>query len=58
MAYERKILIINGVERSFLCNMEDSLADVLRGLGLTGTKVGCGKGQCGACNIILNGKLT
>ena len=58
MAYERKILIINGVERSFLCNMEDSLADMLRGLGLTGTKVGCGKDQCGACNIILNGKLT
>lgn len=58
MAYERRVLIINGVERSFVCNeAEDSLADALRNLGLTGTKVGCGKGQCGACNVILNGKL-
>ena len=37
---------------------EDSLADVLRGqLGLTGTKIGCGQGQCGCCNVILDHKL-
>jgi aldehyde oxidoreductase len=38
--------------------MEDTLAKVLREqLGLTGTKVGCGTGHCGSCNVILNGKL-
>lgn len=55
----RKIwLNINGVERIMVCNPEkDTLADVLRRLGLTGTKIGCGTGQCGACNVILDGKL-
>ena len=59
MATIRKVLEINGAQKSFICDPEnDSLADVLRRIGLTGTKVGCGKGQCGACNVILNGKLT
>ncbi len=58
MATMRKTLKINGAERSFLCDPErDSLADVLRRLGLTGTKIGCGTGQCGACNVILDGEL-
>ena len=55
----RKIwLNINGVDRVMVCNPEeDTLADVIRRLGLTGTKIGCGAGQCGVCNVILEGKL-
>ena len=54
----RKILTINGVERPAICDPEkDSLAAVLRRMGLTGTKVGCGTGVCGACSIILNGDV-
>ena len=41
-------LNVNGVDRVFTCDPEvDSLADVLRRMGLTGTKVGCGTGVCG-----------
>ncbi len=58
MSALRKVLKINGVERSFICDTNDSLAEAIRNLGLTGTKIGCGAGQCGACNVILNGKLT
>lgn len=51
-------LNVNGVTRTLVANPEDSLADVLRGqLGLTGVKVGCGQGQCGACSVILDGKV-
>lgn len=58
MGFDRRCLKINGAEVSFICNNEkDTLADVLRNLGLTGTKIGCGTGVCGACNVILDGKL-
>ena len=51
-------LNINGIPRSVFVDPEESLADVLRGqLGLTGTKVGCNAGQCGACSILLDGKV-
>lgn len=54
----RSSLIINGVQRFVLYSPEkDSLAAVIRRLGLTGTKVGCGTGVCGACSIILNGEV-
>lgn len=49
---------VNGKKVSLDVAPGDMLVDVLRGkLGLTGTKVGCREGECGACSIILNGKL-
>lgn len=49
---------VNGDPAEFLCAPGDSLLDVLRGpLGLTGTKEGCGSGDCGACTVILDGKM-
>ena len=54
-----KSLLVNGVRRQVLVNAEDSLANVLRDqLQLTSVKLGCEKGHCGACSVILNGKLT
>ncbi|NLP37267.1 MAG: molybdopterin-dependent oxidoreductase [Firmicutes bacterium] len=58
MKLSRKVLTINGVERAVVYNPEkDSLAVVLRRMGLTGTKIGCGTGVCGACSVILDGKV-
>ena len=49
---------INGDAVEYLCDAEESLLDVLRDrLGLTGTKEGCGTGDCGACSITLDGRL-
>ena len=51
-------LKINGANRIFICDpVKDSLSDVLRRLGLTSVKVGCGTGVCGACSVILDGKV-
>ena len=59
MKLRKMWLNINGANRMFMCNPEkDSLADVVRRMGLTGTKVGCDVGVCGSCSVILNGKLT
>lgn len=49
---------LNGEEVEFLCEPRQSLLEVLREtLGLTGTKEGCNNGNCGSCNVILNGEL-
>jgi len=54
----KKNLKINGIPRTLIVNEDDRLSSVLRNsLFLTGVKVGCGEGQCGACNVILNSKL-
>lgn len=58
MRLTRVRLTINGVERPVVCDLQkDTLAVVLRRMGLTGTKVGCGIGVCGACSVILNGEV-
>ncbi|MEE9284460.1 MAG: (2Fe-2S)-binding protein [Dehalococcoidia bacterium] len=49
---------INGEGTDFLCEGRQSLLEALRDiLGLTGTKEGCNDGNCGACTIILDGRL-
>jgi carbon-monoxide dehydrogenase small subunit len=49
---------VNGEDVQFLCEPRQSLLEVLRDvLGLTGTKEGCNNGNCGACNVILDGVL-
>lgn len=58
MKIRKMYLNINGVDRMVMCDPEnDSLADLLRSVGLTGVKVGCGTGQCGSCSVILDGKV-
>lgn len=58
MNFKKMTLNINGADRTFICDPErDTLADVIRRLGLTGTKIGCGMGACGACSVILNGDV-
>jgi len=49
---------INGEPVEFLCDPSDTLLSVLRNeLGMTGTKEGCGSGDCGACSVTVNGRL-
>ncbi len=49
---------INGETADFLCEPHQSLLEVLRmELGLTGAKEACNNGNCGACNVILDGVL-
>lgn len=48
---------VNGAAREFETYPMARLLDVLREAGLTGTKEGCGEGECGACSVLLDGVL-
>ncbi len=49
---------INGEEMEFLADERDSLLDALRErIGLTGAKEGCNNGNCGACAVIMDGRM-
>ena len=49
---------INGDAVEYLCDAEETLLDVLRDrLALTGSKEGCGTGDCGACSVTVDGRL-
>jgi carbon-monoxide dehydrogenase small subunit len=50
-------LSVNNEEREILVEPRQTLIDALRyGLGLTGTKEGCGNGNCGSCTVLLDGQ--
>src|SRR5215213_4656754 len=49
---------INGEPEEWLCEPRETLLEVLRDrLGLTGAKEGCNNGNCGACNVLMDGRL-
>lgn len=53
------VMVVNGIERRVEAPPQESLLSVLRHrLQLTGTKYGCGEGQCGACTVLLDGRPT
>ncbi len=53
----RVIMKVNGTEYHVTTQTSRTLAEVLReDLGLLGTKIGCNKGECGACTVIMNGR--
>ena len=50
-------LVVNGTEHRLEVEDRWTLAELLRDhLGLTGTKIGCDRGECGACTVLLDGK--
>jgi len=51
-------LTVNGTPREIRVESRRTLLQVIReDLGLTGTKKGCEKGECGACSVLMNGKV-
>lgn len=51
-------VVVNGESRKVTTYPMERLLDVLReDIGLTGTKEGCGEGECGACSVFMNGRM-
>jgi len=49
---------VNGDPHEFVCGSEETLLEALRDrLGMTGSKEGCGTGDCGTCSVMLDGRL-
>ena len=58
MAKHHVSTVINGEPVEFLCEPQQTLLDVLRDeLNLTGSKEGCSSGDCGACTVIVDGRI-
>ena len=46
-------LNMNGADRLIVCDPEETLAELLRRIGLTSVKIGCGTAMCGSCTVLM-----